>query len=231
MAYALVLIPAALGARNLIRTNPILGWFLVVWLAALFLLAYAPVTVQRRLIEGVWVALSVLAARGLASLPIGARRQQQVANGVLAISLLTSMLLLGGGLLQVLRPSIPLFRPAAEVAAFGWIADHAPPGSVVLTSFETGNALPAWAPVRSVIGHGPETANLSVLEPLVLRFFRGELLGSPAERFLDEQRVAFVLRGPIETSIGTWEALPSDQLKEVFDNSGYVIYAVEQDHD
>jgi hypothetical protein len=227
LAYALVLVPASLGARDLSRAEFALGWFLPIWLIVLLLLAYAPITVQRRLVEGVWVALSVLAARGLSAAPIGADRRRVLAGVLLTVSLLTSMLLLGGGVLQSLRPTQPVFRPAAEVAAFEWIAKHATPGSVVLAAFDTGNALPAWAPVRSVIGHGPETANLAELQPEVERFFAGELTESSAERFLDEQRVSFVLRGPAERALGEWQEPPVGRLTAVYAKSGYAVYLVE----
>jgi hypothetical protein len=194
-------------------------------LCVLLLLAYAPFTVQRRLIEGAWVVLSILAARGLRTIPMEARRRL-LAAGLLTLSALTAILLLGGGLLAALNPKLPLFRPAAEVAAFEWIADNAASGSVVLTAFDSGNALPAWAPVRSVIGHGPETANLAELQPQVERFFGGTLVGSLADQFLRQQRVAFVLRGPIERSLGDWPALPTDRLELAYDESGYVVYAV-----
>lgn len=229
IAYALVLIPAIMGARDLIRSEGSLGWFLPAWLVALILLAYAPLTVQRRLIEGAWVALSILAARGLRTIPIETRNRRLLAGGLLAASLLTSILLLGGGLWQALHPFVPLYRPAEEVAAFEWIAEHAPAGAIVLASFDTGNALPAWAPVRSVIGHGPETANLAELQPEVERFFAGALSATAADRFLREQRVSFVLRGPLERELGDWVSLPSDRLHEVYDAAGYVIYAIEPD--
>jgi hypothetical protein len=227
LAYALVLVPAILGARDLIRADASLGWFLPIWLIILLLLAYAPITVQRRLVEGAWVALSVLAARGLSATPIDIRRRRFLAGALLTVSLLTSMLLLGGGVLQAVRPTQPVFRPAAEVAAFEWIAEHASPNSVVLSAFDTGNALPAWAPVRSVIGHGPETANLAELQPEVERFFAGALTGSSAEHFLDEQSVSFVLRGPVEEGLGEWHEPPSDRLKVVYDEAGYAVYLVE----
>jgi hypothetical protein len=227
LAYALVIAPAVLGTRALVRANATLGWFLAAWVGALLLLAYAPVTVQRRLIEGIWVAISILAAAGLRAVAAGVPRRRLVAGGLLALSLLTSLFLLGGGLRQGLQPAGPVFRPAAEVAAFHWIAQNASPGSVVLAAFDTGNALPAWAPVRSVIGHGPETADLPVIEPQVERFFGGAMHGASADRFLTEHNVTLVLRGPIEREIGTWEVLPSDRLEPVYDESGYVIYAME----
>ena len=226
LAYALILAPAVVGARDLIRSDAAGGWFLVAWIAALFLLAYAPVTVQRRLIEGAWVALSVLAARGLRSVPIGAARRRWLAAGLLAASMLTSVLLLAGGAWEAIHPSVPLYRPASETAAFHWIADHARPGSIVLATFDTANALPAWAPVRSVTGHGPETAHLAQIEPQVEAFFGGSLVGVAAERFLDDQRVDLVLRGPAQDEGASWDGLPSARLSPVYDHDGYVIYSV-----
>jgi hypothetical protein len=229
LAYAVLLLPAYLGARDLVRTRPDAGWFLTIWLLALIVLAYVPVTVQRRLIEGAWVVLCILAAAGIRSILVEARRRRVLAGALLATTALTSVLLIAGGLSAVLRPSVPVYRSAAEVAAFAWIADNAAPGSVVLAAFDTGNALPAWAAVRSVIGHGPETSNLADVQPQVERFFGGSLAGPAAERFLREQNVDFVMRGPIERALGPWTALPSATLRRVYDEGGYEIFAVDPD--
>jgi hypothetical protein len=78
-----------------------------------------------------------------------------------------------------------------------------------------------------VIGHGPETANLAELQPEVGRFFAGALTGSSAERFLNEQRVSFVLRGPAEKALGEWQEPPVDWLTVVYDRAGYAVYLVE----
>jgi hypothetical protein len=226
LAYALVLVPAVIGSRALIRINAVLGWFLALWILALLILAYAPVTVQRRLTEGIWVAICVLAAAGLRAVPGDLSRRRLATGGVLGLSLGTSLFLLAGGLWQSLRPAMPVFRPAAEVAAFQWIADNAVREAVVLAAFDTGNALPAWAPVRSVTGHGPETANLAAIQPLVDAFFGGDLNGPQADRFLTDRGVSLVFRGPLEAVLGDWQEPPTERLEPVFEDSGYVIYAV-----
>jgi hypothetical protein len=226
IAYAVVIVPAACGARDLVRTKDELAWLLPVWLLVLIVLAYAPVTVQRRLIDGAWVALSILAARGIGALDVRPRVRRLVAAGVLGLSALTAAMLIGGGLWVALRPSLPVFRTAEEVAAFEWIATHAPTGAAVLASFDTGNALPAWAAVRSVIGHGPETIDLAKIQPEVDRFFAGALDRAAADRLLDDQHVAFVLRGPQEARAGNWVGFPSTHMIKVYDASGYEIYAV-----
>jgi hypothetical protein len=112
------------------------------------------------------------------------------------------------------------------VAAFAWLADHAPRGSVVLASFSTGNALPAWAPLRVVIGHGPETAGLAQLRPEVEAFFEPAHLDSARTDFLKAQQVAFVFFGPHERALGAWDPGQAEYLQQVYAASGYAVYAL-----
>jgi len=219
--------PALLGARDLVRRESVLGLFLPAWFAALILLAYAPVTVQRRLADGAWVALAVLAARGISTLRWSDRWRRVAAALLLAAALPTTLILIGGGWWAVARPSVPLYRPAAEVRAMNWLADHAAPEQVVLASFDTGNVLPAWAPIRSVIGHGPETAGLAELRPKVEGFFGNAMTESERRALLVGQSVDFVLVGPEERKLGPWESIPPE-LRPVYDESGYTVYSVDE---
>jgi hypothetical protein len=132
------------------------------------------------------------------------------------------------GAMQVAaRPSSPAFLPSSQVNAFRWLEEHAPPGSVVLGSFATGNALPAWAPVRVVIGHGPETIDLARLRERVHDFYaladdkaRGELLS--------EQMVDFVYYGPDEQVLAGPARWMAGGMSLVFDESGVRLHAVER---
>jgi hypothetical protein len=65
LAYGLLIPYAWFGGRRLLRQNFILGWLPVGWVLAFPLLAYAPLDLQRRLTEGVWVAWCVLAFAAL----------------------------------------------------------------------------------------------------------------------------------------------------------------------
>jgi hypothetical protein len=215
---------AGLGAWRLLRQSE--GALLAAWPPALLALAYAPVGVQRRLIEGVWVGLAVLAAAGLEQATSLGAWKKHLGRGLIAVCLPTSMLLVVAGLRVGLNPSEPAFRPAAEVAAFAWLADHAPRGSVVLASFSTGNALPAWAPLRVVIGHGPETAGLAQLRPEVEAFFESAQPDTARTDFLKAQQVAFVFFGPHERALGAWDPGQAEYLQQVYAASGYAVYAL-----
>lgn len=225
-AYGLVLVPAVAGGRALIRSRRAESLLPVAWCLSLPVLAYAPVNLQRRLPEGIWVAFATLAAIGLSTWTAETSRKR-VAPLLLALSMATSVLLLAGGAGIALRPGEPVFRPASEVAAFEWCRAHAQPGSVVLTSYETGNALPAWAPVRVVVGHGPESAGLQGLLPQVSVFFSEGEPDSARVEFLAAHNVSYVLVGPRERALGSWNPGGAPFLTLVYQDSGYELYRVD----
>jgi hypothetical protein len=233
LAYGLLAPFALIGARRLSKRRPWEGTFFIAWVCALPFLAYAPVNLQRRLPEGIWVAIVVLAlaafdGRRSGKLEIGCRLKERIPK-VLYLLLMTfpsALLLLSGGILAALRPCEPVFRPAQEVNAFQFLQANAGRGEVVLSSFETGNALPAWAPLRTVIGHGPESVNLAGLQPRVARFYNRETPNRERLDFLSEFDVSYVFFGPHERSMGDWNPEGAPFLEPIYTSTGYQIYKV-----
>jgi hypothetical protein len=222
LAFGLLLPAAYLGARSLLRRRQEAMLFPIAWAIAIPALAWAPFNIQRRLPEGGWVALAVLAAAGLATLEGRRRRIGRVALASLLIP--SSLLILASGFEVALDPREPAFRPQEEVEAFGRLSQLADPSAIVLASFETSNPLAAWAPVRVVAGHGPESAGLAELRPKIDRFF--QISGSDDERMelIERERITFVIHGPKERALGDWE--PRDWVcLEYLDGQGeYDIY-------
>ncbi len=223
LAYGAVL-PAALGGGLIVwragRQRPG-GLLPLAWALAFPVLAYAPHNLQRRLPEGTWLALLVLAAMGLAAFRVPWGRWARLA---LAGALLpTTLLLVVGGVRVALRPQAPVFLPSDKVATFRWLAEHAEKGAVVLTDFQTGNALPAWAPVRVLVGHGPESVGLAELGPQVEAFLSGSLSPKAARDLITRFQVRYVL--------ADWPA--PRQVSEVYGlrpayvRGGYRVYRVE----
>jgi hypothetical protein len=136
------------------------------------------------------------------------------------------LLLLAGGLMTAARPSEPVFQPAAQVSAFRFLAEHARPAEVVLAAYETGNALPAWAPLRVVIGHGPESVGLAELQPRVAAFFRIGSSDSERLTFLQEMDVKYIFWGPAERALGDWRPANAPYLRLVFQEEEVAILAV-----
>ncbi len=173
LAYVLLIVPAVAGGRALWRSGRAEGALLVSWAVAALPLAYVPLAVQRRMLEGAIVPLALLAAAGLAGWA-GERRLRRVLAGVwLAAGFVPALMLLVGAYNAAWQPGPPLFRPAGEREAFEWLNAHAAPGDVVLSGVETGNALPVFAHVRVYMGHGPETLEWPRKRAEVLAFFSG----------------------------------------------------------
>jgi hypothetical protein len=210
-AYALVLPFAWRGFRSLFRrTEPDdTQWLPLVWVLLFLPLVYAPVSIQRRLLEGVWVMWTVLALWGLRGLASSWRR------GLLAVSLLSTLFLFAGSLLTASQPSFPTFRPRTQVESFTWLEKNALPDSVVLTSFPTGNALPAFAPVYVVMGHGPETFGLAEIRPDVEKFYSGKLTSDEQIALLIHWGVDYVVWGDAEREFGTFSAVDHPYLLPV----------------
>jgi hypothetical protein len=149
--------------------------FLVGWLAVVPIMVYLPYNLQRRFAEGAQLPLVCLGVLGLTAGLRGRLRrgaQRMLAAAAAALSVPGTLILLVGGFQAATRPGPPMFVPGAEIAAFRWIGQHVAPGSAVLTTFEIGNALPAYAPVIVYLGHGPETAFEARKQGEVDRFFQ-----------------------------------------------------------
>jgi hypothetical protein len=224
LAYGLLL-PAALFAARRAPAGEPADWALLAgWVLALPLLAYAPTVVQRRLPEGGWVALAILAALGLSQLGMSPARRWRLALVVAAASLISSALLVAGAVLAATTGSSPAYRSADEVAAFEWLDAQADHGAVVLAAYTTGNALPAWADVRVVVGHGPESIGLAALRPRVEAFYQDSGATSEAAGLLAEFDIAYVFVGPAERALGFRDEFwPGGSLPS-YQDGDYTIY-------
>ena len=223
LAFGAVLPLAFVGAAWLLKRRESGLLFPVGWAIALPVLAYAPVNIQRRLPEAGWVALLVLAAVGAQHL--AARWQVLLRVGLTAILLPSTLLILIAGIQTAARPGLPAFRPAAEVAAFGWLSQEAAGGEVVLAAYQTSNALPAWTPVRVVAGHGPETTGLAELTPRIAGFFDVLTTAETRLALLEAERVDYLFYGPTERTLGGWDPTSWDCLRLAYASEAYAIYS------
>jgi hypothetical protein len=229
VAYGLVALPAIAGGVALMRQPHPFKWLLVSWALALPLLAYAPTPLQRRLPEGLWVALAVLAALGLQGLAgLTPKRRWSAAVVVLALSLPTTLILWVGSLQLAARPRPPAFLPAAMVQAFDWIDASLPPGSVVAAKFDVSNALPAWSDVVVVAGHGPESVDLDVTLPKLNALLAGEMAAGDRDTFIAEQGINMILLDPELAGLPAWSGDQTAGTSSLYNERGYVVLGVER---
>lgn len=231
LAYGLFLTVAVLGARALLREMGGNGWLLIGWVAIFPLLAYAPYPLQRRLPEGVWVALIILA---LKYVEMGSISIQKWARVWAAPSFFPTFILLAGGIMAAWLPHPPAFVPVDAVQAFQFLRQYEARvdkggSAVVLASFELSNALPAWAPTFMVTGHGPEGVNGKELKQNVRCFYDEACSNLDREAWLDELDVQYVFWGPDERKLGHWDPRGANYLDEIYQQGEYAIFAVKEE--
>lgn len=223
LSYALILPFVIAGVVRGIKDKAPNAAFLMGWLGLFPFLAYAPYNLQRRLPEGIWVCIVVLAllAVELDRKPFLWKRLQPV----LYLGVLSSLFVYVGGLQTVSTPRQPVYAPVGAVRAYASLENAAGDAfPIVLSDYLKSNSLPAWSPVRTVVGHGPESKDLKVLQPLVESFLDGSLEQSAAHNLLVSQRVQFVLASP-EYPLDFTARYPSLELVDQQDC--YRIYAVD----
>ena len=222
LAFGVLLPFAYLGARDLLHRREEAMLFPITWAIAIPALVWAPLNIQRRLPEGGWVALAVLAAAGLATLEGRSKRIGRVVIASLLIP--SSFLILASGFERALNPREPAFRPQAEIEAFSRLSLLAEPSGVVLASFATSNPLPAWAPVRVVAGHGPETAGSAELLPRIESFYQSLVTDDDRMTLVLDEQIGYVVHGPRERALGNWNPRDWACLELLDSQGGYDIF-------
>jgi hypothetical protein len=223
LGYALLLVPAIWGSVQAIRSHDERWLLPVAWVLVVPFLLYLPFNLQRRLIAAAQVPLALLAAMGLWA---WLRNRRWVMVAFVAVASLSNLLLVAGSLGSISQRTYPIFRPGAEVAAFGWLAAHAEADEAVLASSQTGNAIPAWTDLRVFSGHGPETLDYVAKEADVQRFFQPQTDDAWRQSLLRQFAVDYVFHGPREQALGAWDPAAAAYLNPVHSESGYTIYKV-----
>jgi len=231
-AYGLLIPFAVLGGVQIVRRRPWRGILLVSWVLALPILAYAPFNMQRRLVDGLWIALIVLV---LASLSPSFSPQDQPATrnklrysfyGSSAVSFFATLILILGGISAALKPAQPLYRRPDQVRAFNQLANLAAPGEVVLSSHNTGNPMPAFAPVRVVIGITTLTVAYDRVAAQVDSIYQANTLDAERQALLKKWDVEYVYWGPEERELGDWDPHQALYLEKIISTGEHEIFRV-----
>jgi hypothetical protein len=211
------------GLKRLIKDRPVIVYLLIGWLIIFPLLAYLPYNLQRRLPEGIWVAITIMA---VACFTVEGKPWSKRLPLVFSLSFLSTLILLSGGSLVTLKPAVPIFRPADEIKAFGALSYKVTPGQVVLAAYDTSNALPAWVPVRTLIGHGPESIQLAQIRPEVERFYQSSTSDEERIKLIQQFHIDYVFDGPTEQALGDWKPESFSPLSLIYQQGAWKIYQV-----
>lgn len=220
LAYGILLPLSLVGTWKWLRQSDVSKRLLIFWALFFPVLAYVPYNLQRRLPEGVFIALSILAVAGFSILSGFPR---SLAKIWLGLSMIPSLILVGGGIITLLNPSPPLYFSADEQDLFKTMRDMVPRSSVVLADWDLSNLLPAHVPVRVIIGHGPESLRAIELKQQVEKFYRGDLSEKERLQFLKQENVDYLIVRQ-EISPNGWRKMPD--LKLLYQNSSLALFQV-----
>jgi hypothetical protein len=230
LGYGLLGIAALLGAivawrrrgRDQRPVAPLL------WALVTFALVYAPVSFQRKMIEGAHLAIACLAAFALAfALPLIAERRWPKtltddersrrrhglglraivivcllavpSNIVFVYDCLTHVQSNNADLLSLLMP--PAYLTTDEVAGLRWLGANTSYDDIILSSSLIGSHIPAFCPARVVAGHWAETLNFPAMARMVATFYAPGLLVGIREAVLERTGATYVWWGQYEQFI------------------------------
>jgi len=168
--------------------------FPALWVMAFPLLAYSPHNLQRRLPEGIWIAITIVALSVFDG--IDSKRRTRLSLVLMVLSLISSIFFLVGSTQAVIVKQDPLFRSSQEIKAFQFFSE-VDYGTIVAASYDTSNALPAWSPVFVLTGHGPESINHEEFDSNLLELCSGKLTDREVKQFLDNYSVDYLFFGPM----------------------------------
>ena len=154
--------------------------------------------------------------------------RRRLGTAFLAITFLSAVLIYTGGIFTVLQTSRPVFRPADEISSFVFLSERVEKFPVVLAAYDTSNSIPAWAAVRTVIGHGPESVHLEETTKEVKECFDAKTTNDRRSKIFDQYSIRYLIWGPAERELGAWDPMSWSGLERIYQNSTYQIFEVKK---
>lgn len=189
------------------------------WLVILPFLIYFPHLLQRRMAEGGYIVLSILAMSEVFK-PGGIKK-----TAVLWYSLnfLTTFLFLIGAIITITGKPYPLFLSQNETQLFYVVQQNIPNQSVVLADWELSTLLPAHAPIRVIIGHGPESIRGRAINERMEILFSQENTND-FRQFLQDENVDYWIMNKSKVPRFFKSNLELEFLTKRYENSKYILF-------
>jgi hypothetical protein len=115
---------------------------------------------------------------------------------------------------------------SSEWAAYAWIDDHVPQGSLVLAGEVTGNRLPAYSDARVRYGHPFETPDAAGELAWVDSVYASDASAEDVLNELSQRSVDYIYVGPREAALGDLAWLAA--LAPVYQDQGVTIYGLDR---
>jgi hypothetical protein len=246
LGYGLLVPLAAGGALHILHRWDERKILLLAWVLAAVTLLYMPFTLQRRMVEGLHVPISVLATIGLFDglVPYAMRSKRlsrfacwrgytkQGLRRLLVFSVIvatfpSSLCVLVGSSASALHHDPDLFHEREEIEALEWLGRNTAVEDTVLTSYRVGRYIPARIGHRVFMGHFHETVERDNKILLAQSFFSEGTSDRDRRRVLSEYGIRYVFYGPSEKEMGASDLSQQPYLTPVYRNDLVTIYGVQ----
>ena len=201
------------------------------WAILALVLAYGPWNFQRRLTEGWMLAGGILASWGWhrvlePSFPnFLKRRIGPLRFALVATASISNLVLLGLAFYGAFTGHPDLFYPSEVTKAVDWLKAHSTSDDVILSSYITGNLIPARIGRKVFIGHEMETIDFARKKELMQAFFT-QMSGEERCALLEKYGISLIFFGPYERAIGHLSPGELNCVEKIYQEDGVEIFRV-----
>jgi hypothetical protein len=226
---------AAAGFTLMWKMRSERGRLLFIWFVVQGAMLYAPLSFQRRLVEGLQLPLAIAASvavfwvTGRSFRHFRSRRYRKlVLASIIVFASLTNLGFVAGHLIsRGPRPEDSWrYLPADVDEAFGWLRVNSASDDVLLGSYVTGNVAPSRTGLRVFFGHYGQTIRSGEKAEQVAAFYSNAIGDEAARRLFEDHGIKYVMYGPFEKR--SWGAfVPPAWLKLVHRAGDVEVFRVE----
>lgn len=226
------------GALGVFTYFGIRGWwkknqaatYLIGWLGAAIGLMYLPMLRwQAKMIIGLSVPIGLLATAGVQTLwrRTTSRRWKAVLVLGILMAVMTPLIFLSRATESQTHEARYQYATTDLMAALRWIKTSTPRGRVVLGDIWTGNLVPQLADRATYLGHHHQTIDYQQKLATIRRWFFADTgLSQEKNRFILDNHIAYVVWGPAERRLGTFDPGAYSWLKPVYTNASVTVFEV-----
>ena len=210
LGFGIVAALAIAGFVTIWKGRSLYGRMLLIWCVIQLALLYVPLTIQRRLVEGLQLPLAIAASVAVFAITTrtfrhfkDVRYRKAVLVGIIVVASLTNLGFVVGQFVDRGPRANDAWRymPADLNSAFDWLQSNAPPDSVLFTSYMTGNMAPSRTGLRVFLGHYAQTIESDSKSEQVTAFYSNAMSEDAKRGMFETHRVSYVIYGPFEQRI------------------------------
>jgi len=160
---------------------------LIIWFVLSLILVYMPMSIQRRLLDGVWVSVVILILSMMDGILSSFGKKLFIIG-----FFLSPLILYIGSVSSISNPTIPQYSLSDRVLVYDELAQKTSSRQVILAPFAISNEIPAYVNLRVVTGHGPESLNKDVTNQLLDDLYYGEINKNDLCSYVKAQKVDYI---------------------------------------